>query len=401
MRVFGLFGLLMFAGCSAWVFPEPAERWPRPAVFGTPVWDGAVLRPTSTAVTVSGTKVFVAVRQGAGRASDLTAVQTDELTVVEFTPANGTVRTLPAPPLDAGVAITLWPSATGGVLALQGQQLAAFDGTRWATLPNLPTARPDLLRRVDEEHLVLRAGMNLWVLGGGTWRPLDLSPTPGTTSRAFGPSGPGETRVLWTHGSDGLCTARVTLADLSLVGSAKCQQGATDVLGGDALNGTLDDFHAWYRNLRDLTLLHFTSTTGWGTPLITRGQELRATPASAEAMVSEPLSGTLPIHTLVRVSGGKPTEALYVHSWELLGCDGLQPRTCAQRLGALTQLYAEDGNSTYFLLENVVDARRSLYLKTVALPHRDGGACAPSCLANQLCVRGSGIANLCVQDPSR
>lgn len=400
MRTFGLLSaLLVFTGCSAWVFPESSPRWARPSTFGTPVWDGAMLRPTSYVATVSGSKIYVAVSQRAGRAVDLVAAPNDELTVLEINPATNEVRTLPTPPLDGATPLTLWASASGGVLAVQGQRLQAFNGSTWASLPDLPTQRPDLVRRLTADWVLVRAGQNAWVLGAGVWRPL-APPTPGTTSRVFGPSSQSETRLVWTHGSDGLCTMRVQLANLAPIDSPSCRQGPTDVLAGDAINGTSDDFHAWYRNLSDVTLLHFTSASGWAAPVITKGQTLRATPTSVDAVVSEPLSGTVPIHTLLRASSGRLTEALYVHSWELLGCDGVQPRTCAQRLGALTQLVSEDGATTYFLLENLVDARRSLYLKAVTLPHRDTGECSPACTSSQLCVRGSSIANLCVADPA-
>ncbi|MBL8910084.1 MAG: hypothetical protein JNM17_05185 [Archangium sp.] len=378
-----------FASCT-WLFPEPTPRWPAPSGFGERVWEGAMLRAPTYDAVVSGDRVFVSILEANGRDTNLQRVETPTLTMLSVSPSGTTP--LPASPLSAAPT-RLWP-ASGGVIAVQGARAVRFDAAAWVELPTLPVTAPDFLLGLGDAVL-LRTGPQLFVLGQGTWRAIPVAAQ--ASSAVFGPGNSTEVRVVFT-GIDGLCTTRVTLADLSST-APSCLANQTELLSGEALNGTLDDFHAWARDVVDLQLWHF-SAGQWRRGSRARGERLRWTPDAAFAVASIDVTGTIPLQNLTRVVGGRSTEALFVQSWELLGCDG-ELRTCARTPGFIRELVASDGSEALFLIENLVDARRSLYLKRVPLPHRDSGDCTPACAAGLLCTRASGIANLCVADPSR
>ncbi len=392
--------LLACAACSAWQFPEPQARWPRAPALGVPAWDGPPLRPTAFAAVASGDGVYVSVLQSPGRDFELKPVTESSLELLAFTPATGATKVLPRLSWPA-TPVVLWPSSAPGVVVQQGARAASFDGAAWSELPALPASPLDLLWRVDGQHVVARRGSQLWSLAGGAWLPLTLPAQANVTSAVFGPAQDGRARLVWSNGADGLCTAMVGLGDGVLLDAPVCRSGTTEMLGGDSLNGTPDDFHAWsvvFANV-DIAVWRYSVAGGWARGVTTAGRGLGLTPASPGAVVTQRITGTFPIDTLTRVGQGRLTEALFVQSWELMGCDG-EPWVCASRVGFMQQVVALDGASTSFVMENVVDGRRSLYVKTLALPHRDGGSCTPACAANQLCVRGSGIANLCVADPA-
>lgn len=383
---------LAFSSCT-WLFPEPTPRWPQPRGFGEHVWEGAILRSPTYDAVVSGDHVFVSIFEASGRDARLQRVETPTLTMLSVAQA-GTVP-LPASPL-AAAPTSLWP-ASGGVIAVQATRAARFDGVAWAELPTLPVTAPDFVRGLGEA-VIVRKGTQLFVLAQGTWRPIAVAAVAAqVTSAVFGPGTSTEVRVVFTHGADGLCTTRVTLADQSAT-APSCLANQSELLGGEALNGTLDDFQAWAHDLVDLQLWHF-SAGQWQRGSRARGTRLRWTPEASFAIASIDVPGTIPLQNLNRIEGARPTEALFVQSWELLGCDG-ELRTCARNLGFLRELVAADGSAALFVIENLVDAKRSLYLKRLPLPHRDTGTCTPECQTGQLCTRASGIATLCVADPA-
>ena len=326
------------AGCSAWQFPEPTPRWPRPPVFGLNAWDGPPLRPAAYDAVASGPHVYVSILQSAGRDLDLKRVEGSTLTLVEVNAASGATRSLPPSMLEAK-AVSLWPSAVTGLLVQQGTRVASFDGTSWSELPTLPTAAPlDLLWRVDAQSVVARQGTQLWVLTGGAWLPVTLT----ALSAVFGPVSAGAIRLVWTDGSAGLCTARVRLTDATMFDAPECLPGITQPLGGDVLNGTSDDFQAWSRGLVDVQLFHFTAAAGWSSGGAALAQSVRWTPDSADAVLSQPVPGSIPLQHLMRAVQGQLGEALFVQSWELFGCDG-PLRDCAQNLGFVRELVSPDG----------------------------------------------------------
>lgn len=394
-RALALVGSLLLGGC-VWSFPEPAARWPRPAL-GTPVWDGAVLRSATYDAAVSSGDVFVAVLQGVGRDEALRPATEPTLRIFATSTRGGAARELPASPLPA-LPTRLWP-ASGGVIAAQGTRAVRFDGAAWVELPALPFITTDFMRGLEGGVVLLRQGTALRVLTGSGWQPLDVAAVPQqVTSAVFGPASSGEVRVIFTHGADGLCTSAFSLPQLALTAAPSCLANQSELLGGEVANGTRDDFHAWSPGLVDLQLWHFAGGA-WTRGSAVRGNRLRWTPDAPFAVASIDVTGSLAIQNLTRVVGGRATEALFVQSWELLGCDGA-PNVCARQVGFVHELVDTDGSAALFLFENIVDARRSLYLERLPLPHRDGGACTPTCGVGQLCVRGSGIANLCVADPS-
>jgi hypothetical protein len=387
----------VFTGCSAWQFPEPTARWPRPPGFGVVVWDGAPLRPMTMDSVVSLDRVFVAIHQGPGRDAELNRVEEATLELREVQPASGAVKSLP-PSMLAVAPVVLWPSLeAGGVLAQQGTRVASWDGTTWTELPALPmSAKPELLRRVDARHVTLRIGGQAWVLVNGAWR-MPAFVTADVVAAVWGPARDGRSRVVWQSGAQGLCTATLRLSDVMLEDTPSCLPGFI-MPGGDALNGSMESFTAWTREGEELQLFHFANGS-WSRGGRVRGQALLATPQSADAVVSIPVTGTFPLQDLTRAVRGRVTETLFLQSWQLFGCDGL--RACARGLRSLEELVASDASTVHFVLENLVDARRSIYLKTLTVPHRDTGTCTPDCAMGQLCVRGSSIANLCVLDPAR
>lgn len=394
MRHLALLALLSLCAC-AWPPIEPTPRWPAPPGFGFVAWEGAILRTPEYSSIVSDQLVYVSVLERAGRDAKLNPATEATQTLLALDPRANTTRTLPASPLP-NVTPSLWPAA-GGVIATLSSRIVRFDGTTWTELPTLPTPSPDFVRGLAGGYVLVRKASLLWVFGNGTWRPVSFSDLS-ITSPVFGPTNGTDVRVIYWHGSQGLCTAARALSDLSESRPPVCLANQSELPGGEVMNGSFDDFQSWTPSIVDVQLWHFANDQ-WTRGVAVRGSRLRWTPDAAFAVGSIDVTGTFALQNLTKLEAGRASESLFVQSWELLGCDG-ELRTCARLPGFIQELVESDGSGVLFLIENLVDARRVLYVKRMALPHRDGGSCSPTCAAGQLCVRGSGIANLCVADPA-
>lgn len=391
-------------GCSPWPAPGPGTRWPAPQGLGTFITQGAPLRDTILDLVAKGDRAYALQTLAPGYSVELEYVASPTTALFELDATSHAVRELPAAPIAVKA---LWPSdESQGVLAVNGSEVASFDGATWTSLPALPSsATLGFLYRADAQRVFARLGTSPLVYAAGAWRDLlGAVPARARQQLVFGPWSASAVRVVWTEpGATQLqaCTQTIDTTTLSALDAASCKDNLpTGQFLGEAVNGTIDDFQVTFAISGGGGLVWRFANGAWSRGANIGASRARVTPGAKDLCLDAAVSGAPPgTSAVMRVSGGQPAETLFMPSYALFGCAG-DERTCARNVDLTIQAVNRDCTATWLLSDNFVDATRKVYLKDVALPAHDAVACSPACSAQQLCAAVSDSAGACVADPA-